>query len=446
MTRFIFFLIGCIILTSAVDVSVMLPLDMVDFNGNLAYSDKVIRNWFYDLRNASVAGVMTDVWHGLTEPQPHKYHFDPYIKLITIARETGLKVQLVASFHRCGGNVGDTCDIPLPKWILDVGKSNSNIFYTDKHGHPDEEYLSLGVDNERLFGSPPRSPVEIYSDWVHALAKAIRPFIPTTVDEFQIGLGPCGELRYPSYQLDRWGFCGVGEFQCWDKYMLESLKKAADAYGKPWYLPPGDAGEYNSRPDDTGFFRTNGGYASEYGNFFLKWYSGQLMDHFDRVLGAIRSKLGSLGLSDFPLAVKIAGIHWHYNHASHAAELTAGYFNTNGVDGYAKMMPLFKKHNVAFDFTCLEMRDWEQPGECNCSPWSLVGQTIKGAKINGLTFSGENAIAGFEQNKFDTMIENVKRYGKGSVKQITFLRLGDSMFYPDNYKRMKSWVERIAEY
>ena len=50
-----------------------------------------------------------------------------------------------------------------------------------------------------------------------------------------MGLGPAGELRYPSYPEGdgRWRFPGVGEFQCFDTYMLASLKSAAEAAGHP---------------------------------------------------------------------------------------------------------------------------------------------------------------------------------------------------------------------
>lgn len=48
-------------------------------------------------------------------------------------------------------------------------------------------------------------------------------------------MGPAGELRYPSYPEGdgRWRFPGVGEFQCYDAYMLADLKRAADAAGEP---------------------------------------------------------------------------------------------------------------------------------------------------------------------------------------------------------------------
>lgn len=40
--------------------------------------------------------------------------------------------QAVMSFHAAGGNVGDTCKIPLPTWVVDIGERNPDIFYTDK--------------------------------------------------------------------------------------------------------------------------------------------------------------------------------------------------------------------------------------------------------------------------------------------------------------------------
>nr|AFK35065.1 unknown [Lotus japonicus] len=36
-----------------------------------------------------------------------------------MAKKHGLKVQAVMSFHQCGGNVGDSCTIPLPKWAVE---------------------------------------------------------------------------------------------------------------------------------------------------------------------------------------------------------------------------------------------------------------------------------------------------------------------------------------
>ena len=40
------------------------------------------------------------------------------------SRRTGFS-QAVLSFHACGGNVGDTTQIPLPSWVLQVSYSCS---------------------------------------------------------------------------------------------------------------------------------------------------------------------------------------------------------------------------------------------------------------------------------------------------------------------------------
>ena len=72
-----------------------------------------------------------------------------------------------------------------------------------------------------------------------------------------------------------WRCSGVGEHQCFDTYMLGDLKAAAAAVGHPeWGLSgPHDAGNYNSRSWETGFFKSQGGrWQSDYGHFFQSWY------------------------------------------------------------------------------------------------------------------------------------------------------------------------------
>ena len=39
-------------------------------------------------------------------------------------------------------------------------------------------------------------------------------FLDGTITEIEVGLGACGELRYPSYPETRgWKYPGIGEFQ-----------------------------------------------------------------------------------------------------------------------------------------------------------------------------------------------------------------------------------------
>lgn len=112
-------------------------------------------------------------------------------------------------------------------------------------------------------------------------------------------MGPAGELRYPAYPEGdgRWRFPGVGEFQCYDKYLLSDLKRTAEKAGHPEWGNggPHDAGSYNSLSWETGFFRQNGTYKSAYGHFFLSWYSSRLVRHADKVLSRISNIVNKQG-------------------------------------------------------------------------------------------------------------------------------------------------------
>jgi len=82
---------------------------------------------------------------------------------------------------------------------------------------------------------------------------------------------------------------------------MKSLKKAAEARGHlVWAQGPENAGSYNSRPHETGFFCDGGDYDSYYGRFFLNWYSRVLIDHGDRVLA-----LANLAFEGFCIAAKV---------------------------------------------------------------------------------------------------------------------------------------------
>ena len=56
---------------------------------------------------------------------------------------------------------------------------------------------------------------------------------------------------------------------------------------------PHNAGSYNSRFWETDFFRDCGSWDSEYGEFFLSWYSNLLIHHADVMLQAAAGVLKS---------------------------------------------------------------------------------------------------------------------------------------------------------
>lgn len=458
-----------------VPVYVMLPLDtvwLVDRGLSpcepVLLREKAMEVGLEMLRAAGVEGVMVDVWWGIVEHEgPQRYDFSAYRRLFEQVASKGLKVQAVMSFHAAGGNVGDTCTIPLPPWVLDVGERNPDIFYTDRNGCRNLECLSLGCDAAPVLQG--RSAVQAYADFVSAFADEFGPMFGDTITEVTVGLGPAGELRYPAYPEGdgRWRFPGVGEFQCFDRYMLASLQRAAVAVGRPeWgHGGPHDAGSYNSREWDTGFFHNDGGsFESEYGKFFLEWYSGELAAHADRVLGAVRAVLAAPGrprvareareqgdggvmYSFAPavsLGIKLAGVHWWFKSRAHAAELTAGYYNTRDRNGYEPIMQVLASHGAGASFTCVEMRDCEHPMEGRCSPQGLLNQVLSTAAAAGVVMSGENALQRYDSYAFDRIVESA--FGQsvmaGRLEKLTFLRMGDMMV--DNFDAFTAFLRRLT--
>ena len=91
-----------------VPVYVMMPLDSVTMN-NTVNRKKAMNASLQALKSAGVEGIMMDVWWGLVERDaPGAYNWGGYAELLEMAKKHGLKVQAVMSFHKCGGNVGDS--------------------------------------------------------------------------------------------------------------------------------------------------------------------------------------------------------------------------------------------------------------------------------------------------------------------------------------------------
>lgn len=433
-----------------VPVFVMLPLDTVNANGSLNRK-RALNASLMALKSAGVKGVMVDVWWGLVEKDgPRNYNWSGYKELIDMVSKHGLKLQAVMSFHQCGGNVGDTCNIPLPRWALEEIERNPDLVYTDKAGRRNKEYISLGCDTLPLFKG--RTPIQIYADYMRSFRDAFRDMLGKVIVEIQVGMGPCGELRYPSYPESNgtWRFPGIGEFQCYDKYMKASLRACAEAVGKgDWGRDcPRDSGNYNQFPEDAGFFRREGTWDTDYGRFFLNWYSEMLLAHGDRILSAAKGVFKGSGAK---LSGKVAGIHWHYGSKSHAAELTAGYYNTRQSDGYLPIARLFKNHGVVLNFTCFEMKDGEQPQHARCSPEGLLRQVTEATRKTGVALAGENALQRFDGRAYAQIIHNsnLKLHGtkdnKSNMCAFTYLRMNQKMFQSENWHSFVWFVRNMSE-
>merc|ERR1711972_208785 len=192
-------------------------------------------------------------------------------------------------------------------------------------------------------------------------------------------------------------------------------------------------GDYNSQPPDaTAFF--NYVYGQDQGRFFLDWYFESLKGHGERVLTAADAVFGVY--PGVHLAGKIAGIHWWYGDKSHAAEVTAGYYNTNSRNGYAEIAEMFKANgDTTFCFTCLEMRNYEQPSSCASVPESLVQQTKAAALSKGIPYAGENALPRYDRTAYDQIVSN-----KANMAAFTYLRLNPTLVDGQNFEEFKRFI------
>ncbi|KAK7335554.1 hypothetical protein VNO80_27460 [Phaseolus coccineus] len=434
-------------LANYIPVFVMLPLGVVT-KENVLEDIVRLKNQLMALHAAGVDGVMVDVWWGIVESKgPRQYDWSAYRTLFQLVQKCKLKLQVIMSFHQCGGNVGDSVSISLPKWVLKVGKTNPDIFYTNYKGIRNKECLSLGVDNQPLFHG--RSPIELYTDYMRSFRDNMQDFLESQlIIDIEVGLGPAGELRYPSYSQNLgWVFPGIGEFQCYDKYLKADFKEAAAKVGHPEWKLPDNAGISNDKPESTEFFKPGGTYQTEKGNFFLTWYSNKLLTHGDDILDEANNVF--LGCK-VKLAVKVAGIHWWYKTESHAAELTAGYYNLHHRDGYRPIARMLSRHNAILNFTCLEMRNYEQPVEAQSGAEELVRQVLSCGWTENLKVAGENALARYDREAYDQILRNarpngISKLGRPSLKMygVTYLRLSDDLMKQENFEIFTAFVRKM---
>lgn len=410
-------------------------------------------------KNLGVEAVTTDVWWGLTELVDDEFDFGYYRAIAGEVTRAGLKWIPILSFHQCGGNVGDECDVPIPSWLgakyqreaEEQGMSVDDLlFYRSETGGLNREAISVwgSAFAEEEFRSFMFAFQEAFSDYANH------------IPEVNISLGPAGELRFPSYNaVDGWSYPERGFFQASSEIAIRNFRESMlDIYGnldgiqKTWgyeldsmgqILPPssdelGDLFIGGKSPDNRFLMD------------FLTWYQSSLLQHGSRLLDAATDVFHDVS-SPFILAkigAKIPGIHWRIGSVDasenivmdgdRAAELTSGLISARSLArrdssrGYREILALFKNADTAsrtrggagivLHFTALEMNNQHTVSEEKSLAKELVGWVAEEASRQSLEIKGENALSGnlFQLSAWENLEQNLQAY---SYSGITLLRM-----------------------
>ncbi|KAK9266522.1 hypothetical protein L1049_021533 [Liquidambar formosana] len=432
-------------------VFVTLPVDAVTPSGQFRRR-KVMVQSFRALAAAGVEGVVMEVWWGLVESDaPKVYNWQGYLEIVALARRCGLKVRAVMAFHQCGTGPGDPYWIPLPQWVCEEIDKDPDLAYSDRFGRRNMEYISLGCDILPVLRG--RSPIQAYTDFMRNFRDTFRPFLGVIITGIQVGMGPGGELRYPSCPSQKlawaWRSRELGEFQCYDKYMLASLNACAREIGMREWGNGGPIGAGNLMHDheQTEFFKSiNGSWNTPYGKFFLEWYSGMLLLHGERICREAGTIFRG---TEVNTSAKVAGIHWHYGTQSHPSELTAGYYNTSIRDGYLPIARMFGRYGFTLCCTCFEMQDAnEKQMNPVSSPEGFLRQLLLAARICDIPLEGENSAASLDDDSFQQVLKMSKFYSDGLEKpsfSFNFVRMDKNLFEYHSWVRFTRFVRHMSD-
>ncbi|GAB4857638.1 hypothetical protein Ancab_015544 [Ancistrocladus abbreviatus] len=432
-------------------VFVTLPIDTLTPSSGQMKRRKAITQSLRALALAGVEGVVMEVWWGIVEREkPRVYDWQGYIEIVAMAKRCGLKVRAVMAFHQCGTGPSDPYWIPLPQWVQEEMVKDPDIAFSDRFGRRNMEYVSLGCDILPVLQG--RSPIQAYSDFMRNFRDTFGPFLGVVITGIHVGMGPAGELRYPSCPSQKltwpWRSRELGEFQCYDKYMLASLNACAQNIGMCEWGNGGPFGASNlmNNPEQTEFFNSDGSWNTLYGQFFLKWYSGMLILHGERICRETESIFYG---TEVNISAKVAGIHWHYGTESHPSELTAGYYNTSARDGYLPIARMFGRYGFTMCCSGFEMQDAEER-QTNpvSSPEGFLQQLLLATRACGVPLEGENSAINPDDGSFQQVLKMARFYSDGLEKpsfSFNFVRMDKNLFEHQNWVRFTRFVREMSD-
>ncbi|CAA7406016.1 unnamed protein product [Spirodela intermedia] len=349
-----------------------------------------------------------------------KYDWSGYLALVQMIQDSGLLVRASLYTH----------------WVSTVGEADPSVFFTDRAGNLHRECLSLSADDLPVLEG--KTPLEVYRALLQSFRDTFSSFLGSTITDVLVGLGPDGELKYPSMPASRNR-----------NNMLGHLKLHAEATGNHfWGLSgPHDAPSYNQSPDSGTFFKDAGGsWETPYGDFFLSWYSGHLLAHGDRVLSMASAVLG-----DLPVQIhgKLPVMHAWSKSRSHPTELAAGLYNTVNRDGYDAIADMFARNSCGMILPSMDLADELQPAALRASPESLLSQIMRACNKHGVAVTGENSSVRGPPEGFVKIRDTLSRGRRASspeepvIAKFTYQRMGAYFFSPEHFPAFTQFVRSL---
>ncbi len=448
---------------------IMAPLKITDW-------DKFDRD-LQSVKEKGIQGVTIDVWWGKVEGQGDQvFDWSYYDKAFRAIKDKGLKIIPILSFHKCGGNVGDNGNVPIPEWAWDMVARKasqeaerpmgvSDIQYKNEQGRKSDDVIPVWLDK---FAMPQ------YLEFMTEFKNHFGDKYHQDFTEINISLGPSGELRYPAYGPKNRGeslsddlgtlaeYPNRGSFVGYSTYGTQSFRNfAREKYGSldnikgAWglqsrktriedlvYLPR------DSREGDgfaSNFVRNKCYENTAYGKDFIRWYNGSLVEHGKQMLETAHGVFDGETFTNADIGFKIPGVHWRMGRNkigdtedARLAEITAGVistdqdYNSETTDyGYNRILDMAKdihdrnkrKNDTVVHFTCLEKENNIDDGEpdANSRAKDLTKVMLKGAQNRGLTIKGENALP--DRLIYAEGFENLKEAINEGYDGVTILRI-----------------------
>ena len=458
---------------------------------NVLSKPEALKIGFQALRVAGMRGIHVTIFWGIVESEPRVYDWSAYEELFEIAETAGeLEVSVEFAFHAkdCGGEEGDACTASLPAWVHETAwgplagkggeqRGNPEVFYMDQSGLRENAVISLFAEqDENLLptgdGKTFRSAIQCYEEFMTSFVDTFEKYFANgTITTATIGAGPNGELRYPAFPEDVWVFPGVGSFQVNDKYALKVLQEYANErncgdWGKSG---PHDAGEVNDFGPVSHFFQDNGSWRTDYGQFFLTFYHGQLMKHGERMLQsahrAIRERY-----PDVVLEMRLPNTFWWNHCESRPAQATSGYprFTDPSRDAYDEAMAMLSRNNAHVSVQIGELGDDQIANEnttnAQANPEKSVSYVKQAASRKHVEYTLETeAMDDFSDESFrrlyahgmgvdavceakcESIFAEDCTVGDCSIaKRITVGIIGSAMFEKENWKRLCVFQQSMA--